>query len=68
MAGKIHEENFNCFNGQINEIDINKIKCDLKIGLFFSKNTPLILTILSSLGFLSNFIVIINFLFKSKKK
>ena len=67
MVGKIHEENFNCFNGQINEIDINKIKCDLKIGLFFSKNTPLILTILSSLGFLSNFIVIINFLFKSKK-
>jgi len=65
--GKINGEYFNCFNSQINKSNTHEISCDLKIGLFLSKNTPLILTIISSLGFLSNFIVILNFLFKSKK-
>ena len=64
--GKINEEYFNCYNSQINKSNSQEISCDLKIGLFLSKNTPLILTIISSLGFLSNFIVILNFLFKSK--
>ena len=63
--GRIEKEHFNCFSGE--ELENNKIGCDLKIGLFLSKYSPIILIILSSLGFISNLIVFINFLIKSKK-
>lgn len=65
--GKIEKDHFSCFTSEVNQFDNNKIRCDLKIGLFLSKNSPLVLTVISSLGFLSNFIVIINFLIKSRK-
>ena len=65
--GRIEKEHFNCFYGQIKELDKNTIGCDLKIGLFLSKYSPIILTVISFLGLLSNLTVIINFLIKSKK-
>ena len=64
--GKIEEENFICYKN-IDNPNLNRIGCDLKIGLFLSDKTPIILTIISTLGFLSNFIVIINFIIKSKE-
>ena len=63
--GNIEEKNFNCNNNLDNQ-SLNRIGCDLNIGLFVSDKTPIFLTIISALGFLSNFIVIINFLIKSK--
>ena len=50
--GKIEKDHFNCFTSEVSHLDHNKISCDLKIGLFLSKNSPLILTVISSLGFL----------------
>ena len=65
--GKIENEHFNCYDKIISHLNKNIIGCDLKIGLFLSNYSPIIITIISSLGFLSNFILIMNFLFKSRK-
>ena len=65
--GNFEKENFNCFDNKISKLDKNIIGCDLKIGLFLSDYSPIIITIISSLGFLSNFIMIIYFFFKSRK-
>ena len=65
--GRIEKEHFNCFNNKIFQKGKNTIECELKIGLFLSNKSPLILIVISSLGFLSNFIVLLSFLIKSRK-
>ena len=63
---KFEKEHFNCYNISISQFNKNLIGCDLKIGLFLPNYSSIIITILSSLGFLSNFILIMHFLFKSR--
>ena len=65
--GKIEKEHFNCISNIKSVLGSNIIGCDLKIGLFLSNHSPLIITIISSLGFLFNLIVILSFLIKSRK-
>ena len=65
--GRIEKEHFNCFNNKIFQKGKNTIECELKIGLFLSNKSPIILIVISSLGFLSNFFVLLAFLIKSRK-
>ena len=65
--GRIEKEHFNCFNNKIFQKGKNTIECELKIGLFLSNKSPIILIVISSLGFLSNFIVLLAFLIKLRK-
>ena len=65
--GRIEKEHFNCISNKKSVIGSNEIGCDLKIGLFLSNLSPLIITVISSLGFLFNLIVILIFLIKSRK-
>ena len=64
--GNFEKERFNCYDISISQLNKNLIGCDLKIGLFLSNYSPIIITIISSLGFLSNFILIMHFLLNSK--
>ena len=59
--GKIEQGNFNCSIKGIKDIGLDKITCDLKIGLFRTNVGYITIAVLSSLGLYSNAFMIINF-------
>ena len=65
--GKIEQGNFNCSIKGIKDIGLDKITCDLKIGLFRTNVGYITIAVLSSLGLYSNAFMIINFFYRLAK-
>ena len=64
--GKLNPENFNCYTEQIRDIGLDKITCDLRIGLFNTSKGSTVIAIISCLGLYSNIFIIINFIYHLK--
>ena len=64
---KMNQENFDCIYGNIKDIGLDKITCDLRIGLFNSDKGYITIGLLSLLGLLSNTFLIITFIYNLVK-
>ena len=65
--GRLKQENFNCYLENIRDINLDKITCNLRIGLFNTSKGSTTIAILSSLGLYSNIFIISNFIYHLKR-